>query len=278
VAHLAAPVLAQALGAAPAPEGLGEDRRSEMRYGAHRRQVADLWLPAGDRRDALVVLVHGGGWGPDVDRRDVNALVADLVGDGWPVLNADYRGVGDGGGWTSTFTDVASAVDLAARAADEHGLPADRVALAGHSAGGHLAVWAAARHRLPAGAPGADPLVVPAVVASMAGVLNPTALGGDGGDPNVTALFGGPPGQVDERYALGDPTRLVPLGVPSLVLHGSADETVPPWQSQAFADAAGGAGDEVVAELLEGLGHADALDPSGETWAWVRGWLGDVLG
>ena len=124
--------------------------------------------------------MHGGGWDAATDRSDVDALVADLVGGGWPVLNTDYRGNGDGGGWTGTFTDLATAVDTAADAAAQHALPLERVCLVGHSAGGHLALWAAARRGLPAGAPGAGPRVVPAVAASMSGRPAPHRAGGRG--------------------------------------------------------------------------------------------------
>ncbi|MCI2238838.1 alpha/beta fold hydrolase [Paenibacillus sp. TRM 82003] len=260
------------------PAGLDTAQRTEHRYGDHARQVADLWLPVGTRRDALVVLVHGGGWGAAVDRRDVNATVADLVGRGWPVLNTDYRGVGDGGGWPGTFTDVATAVDTAADVAAEQDLPAGRVLVLGHSAGAHLAVWAAARHRLPAGAPGAGPRVVPAAACSTSGALHPTTLGVEGGDPNCTAVFGGTPAEVDDRYAVGDPTRLVALGMPLLVVHGTADGTVPVSQSQEFADAAAAAGDEVRLELPEGVGHLDPLAVDGVVWPLVRGWVESVLG
>ncbi|NAZ76775.1 alpha/beta fold hydrolase [Kineococcus sp. T13] len=260
------------------PPGLQESQRDEYRFGDHPRQVSDLWLPAGERREAIVVLVHGGGWDAGTDRRDLNALVADLVQRGWPVLNVDYRGNGDGGGWPGTFTDLATAVDMAAEAAAEHGLPLERTAVVGHSAGGHLAVWAAARHTLAAGEPGAGPRVVPVATAAMAGVLHPTALGEDGGDPNVQLLFGGPPSAVDERYAVGDPTRRVPLGMPLLVLHGTADDTVPPSQAQEFAQAAQAAGDRVDLRLLEGVSHGDPKEPEGATFPQVREWLESVLG
>ena len=260
------------------PAGLDASQRTEYRFGDHHRQVSDLWLPVGGHRDAIVVVVHGGGWDAATDRRNLNDLVADLVGDGWPVLNADYRGNGDGGGWTGTFTDVATAVDMAAEAADQQSLPADRVCFVGHSAGGHLAMWAAARRGLPAGAPGADPRVVPACAASMAGVLHPTPLGFEGGDVNVTTLFGGTPSEVDDRYAIGDPTRRAPYGFPLFVAHGTADLTVPSSQAEAFAGAATGAGDAVELHLLDGVPHEDPQDPDGRTFPLFRTWLEATLG
>jgi len=194
------------------------------------------------------------------------------------VLNTDYRGVGEGGGWTGTFTDVATAVDMAAEAAAEHSLPLDRVLVLGHSAGGHLAMWAAARRNLPDGAPGAGPRVVPAFAGSMSGVLHPSALGRPEGDPNVVAVFGGPVAEVDQHYALGDPTRLVRVGVPLFVIHGTADDTVPPSQSQEFADAATAAGDTVTFQLFEGGTHVDPLYVGEDMWGTARGWIESSLG
>ncbi|MGI4896427.1 MAG: alpha/beta hydrolase family protein [Janthinobacterium lividum] len=258
------------------PADLSTSQRSEYRYGEHPRQVSDLWLPRGERREAIVVFVHGGGYDAGTDRRDVIVNVADLVADGWPVLNVDYRGNGDGGGWDATFTDVATAVDQAAEAAERWGLAADRVAIVGHSAGGHLALWAAARHTLAAGDPGAGPRVVPAVAASMAGVLHPTALAFT--DDNVRTVFGGTPAEVDDRYAIGDPARRVPLGMQLLVVHGTGDDTVPFSQAQEFTDAARAAGDSVDLQLLDGVSHVDPLDPDGQSWPLVKRFLENSLG
>lgn len=260
------------------PDGLVESQRTEYRFGDAARQVSDLWLPTGDRREGLVVLVHGGGYQAGTDRRDLNNHVSDLVGRGWPVLNADYRGVGDGGGWTGTFTDVGTAVDMAAEAAAQYSLPLDKVLVMGHSAGGHLAMWAAARRNLPAGAPGADPRVVPAFAGSMSGVLHPSALGTPEGDQNVVAVFGGTVTDVDQHYALGDPTRLVPLRIPVFAIHGTADDTVPPSQSQEFADAATAAGDTVTFQLFEGATHVDPLYVGEAMWGTARSWIESSLG
>lgn len=260
------------------PDGLTEAQRTEYRFGDAARQVSDLWLPAGDRREGLVVLVHGGGYQAGTDRRDLNNHVSDLVGRGWPVLNADYRGVGEGGGWTGTFTDVGTAVDMAAEAAAQYSLPLEKVLVMGHSAGGHLAMWSAARRNLPSGAPGSDPRVVPAFAGSMSGVLHPSALGTPEGDQNVVAVFGGTVADVDQHYALGDPTRLVPLRIPVFAIHGTADDTVPPSQSQEFADAATAAGDAVTFQLFEGGTHVDPLYIGEAMWGTARAWIESSLG
>ena len=258
------------------PEGLQESQRTPYRYGDHPRQVSDLWLPAGERRPGLVALVHGGAWRAGTDRSDVDRILADLVTHGWAVLNCDYRGVDGGGGWDATFTDVATALDQAAGAATAQGVDASRTLVLGHSAGGHLAVWAAARHRLPAGAPGSAPRVVPVFAASMSGVLHPTTLAAT--DPNVVNVFGGTPAEVDDRYAVGDPSRLAPLGMPIFVLHGTADETVPYAQAQEFSDLAVAAGDRVDLQLFEGGRHGDPLEPDGPMWGLARAWIESSLG
>lgn len=258
------------------PNGLSSTQRTVYRYGDHYRQVSDLWLPTGERRDAFVVVVHGGGWEPGFDRRDINDVVGDLVTRGYPVLNVDYRGYGDGGGWPTTFTDTATAVDLATVAATQFSLPLDRVCLVGHSAGGHLAMWAAARPGLPSGAPGADPKVRPALAASLSGVLHPSVAYGE--DANVAGLFGGAPADVDDRFALGDPSRRAPYGIPLWAGAGTADEVVPYSQTQFFVDAVTAAGDTVEEQLVPGANHVAGKDPGGPIVPLFRTWLESRLG
>jgi len=124
-----------------------------LRYGTHPDQVVDLTYPEGVTRPPLVVLLHGGFWRVAYDRVHVRVVADALTAQGFAVANVEYRRVGGGGGWPSTFTDVADAVDAVQLAlADRVDLGA--VAYVGHSAGGHLALWAAVRDRLPADAPG----------------------------------------------------------------------------------------------------------------------------
>ena len=80
-----------------------------------------------------------------------------------------------------------------------------------------------------------------------------------------------------DRYLVGDPTGLVPLGIPLYVTHGSEDDVVDVSQSRSFAEAARAAGDDVVLEIVEGDDHGDPLDPSSATWQRTLAWLGARL-
>ena len=125
------------------------------RYGAHPAQFGELWLPDGARRNGAppgtVVIIHGGFWRARYDLRLGRPLAADLAARGYAAWNLEYRRALAGGGWPGTFEDVAAGIDLLAT------LPVDTTAViaVGHSAGGHLAAWAAGRAKLPPGAPGA---------------------------------------------------------------------------------------------------------------------------
>jgi len=215
-----------------------------LRYGSHASQLAELFEPAGEPRGS-VVLVHGGFWRAAYDRHLMDELCRDLAGRGWSTWNLEYRRLGDGGGWPATFEDVETAIAA---------IDAPAVAI-GHSAGGHLALWAAARG-----------LVTHAV--SQAGVT----------DLAEAARLGLSRGIVDEllapeAYALASPIELLPLGVPQLLVHGDDDDTVPVALSRAYHAAAVAAGDRVDLVTLPGVGHYEHLDPSSAAWRAVIDWL-----
>lgn len=263
------------------PETGGGDGGLELRYGQAGLQVAELSTPdapVGGAALPVVVLVHGGFWRPGFDRSLMDPLAESVVAEGWAAWNLDYRPVGVDGGWPTTFTDVAAGIDHLSRVADDHALDLDRVAVVGHSAGGTLALWSAARVGLPADAPGAGPRVRPAAVVSLAGVAD-LAVGSQQrvGQGAVDDLMGGSATDDGEAYGLASPIERLPLGVPTLLVHGEDDPLVPVEQSRLYADRAREAGDEVRADLLAGVDHFDVIDPRSDAWTDALGWLGDHL-
>jgi len=179
--------------------------------------------------------------------------------------------VGAGGGWPQTFADVAAGVD----ALEELDAPLDlsRVTAVGHSAGGQLAFWAAARPTLPAGAPGADPRVRIHAAVSQAGVLDLTLAAGLMPSSTPTRALLGDPSEHFERYVLASPRERLPLGIPQLVLHGDRDDTVSMRIATSYAAAARNAGDPCELVVLSHTGHFEHIDPGAEAWHIARDWL-----
>lgn len=220
-------------------------------YGDLPDQVGDLFVPVPASGPLpVVVLVHGGFWREKYRRDTLTPLAHDLVRRGTAVWNVEYRRVGpSGGGWPETADDVLAAFDALPR------LPAsldlDRVTVVGHSAGGHLALWLAAQRPL-------------AGVVSLAGVADLQAAEKDrlGSDAVRAFLHGGR--ATDHPSA--DPARLLPTGVPALLVHGDEDANVPLDQSERYLAAATDAGDRCSLLRLPGADHFVVIDPASDAW------------
>ena len=262
-------------GASPGARGGAEDEGvTTYRYGDHPAQLAELTLPSGTGTVPVVVVVHGGFWRDAYGLELGRPLATDLVARGWAALNVEYRRVGSsksagGGGWPTTCLDVAAAVDALAvdgqRIAGGR-LDLSRVVALGHSAGGHLAGWLASRGRQDVGAPGAGPQVTLSGAVLQAGVVD--LVGGaeaDLGQGAVQAFMGGGPDDLSDAYAQASPTARVPLGVPTICVHGTEDTTVPISQSQTFVAAAQQAGDSSELRSFDG-DHMDVVDTSTQAW------------
>jgi len=231
----------------------------KVSYGEHRSQFCELSLPDGDGPHPVAVLIHGGRWEHFYGRQLMRPQATDLVARGWATWNVEYRRIGGDGGYDATHADVAAAVDRLAGRPEP--LDPSTVVAVGHSSGAQLALWLAAR-----GAP-----ITGAVAQS--GLLDLEALATGAGSKPVLAFLGGDPGEVQDRYARASPARLLPLGVPVLVVHGEEDGTVPAAHAREFAAEARAAGDLCDLVVTPGEDHVAPLRPGSAAWMAVVEWL-----
>lgn len=239
--------------------------RTSVVYGDHADAFADLWVPANaDGPVPVVVLVHGGFWQQQFRLDLMDPLAAAVAGLGFAAWNIEYRRLGGGGGYPETFDDVAAAFDHLAGLDDDR-LDVSRVAAVGHSAGGHLAVWAASRSALDGG-PWSSPAIVPEVTVSLAGVLDLAGCVEQGlGGGSCAELVGGSRSEVPDRVARTSPVELVPSGSRVVAVHGSRDTIVPLEQSRTYVDAAVAAGGDAELVVVDG-DHFDVIDPAHASW------------
>jgi len=210
---------------------------ARITYGPEPLHFGDLRVPAGGESRSLAVVLHGGAWKATYNLIHTGHLCDALRDEGIATWNVEYRRVGDpGGGWPGSLEDVLRAI------AHAHDL-AERLVLVGHSAGGHLALLAASRVHLP--------------VVAIAAVCDPATWDHEA----VPLLLGA------ERPPEASPLRQLPLGVPQILVHGTADDVVPFEQSVRYVEAAGGEADLV---RLDGAGHFEPIDPLSPEWTAVR--------
>ncbi|MFJ3922699.1 alpha/beta hydrolase family protein [Streptomyces sp. NPDC090022] len=253
-------------------------------YGEHPDQVIDFYAPRGERSvpAPLVAVLHGGAWRAPYDRQHITPLADFLARRGFAVANIEYRRGrsvphqgADGpvaGRWPETFDDVAAAMD-ALPALVAGALPqADvrRTVVTGHSAGGHLALWAAARHVLPAGSPWRLPSPPPlrgvVALAPIADFVVAEELGVCGG---ASAQLLGGAAAFTERLPYADPAALLPTGIATAIVHGREDIVVPAPVAESYVAAAAKAGEMVGLTLLDGVGHFPLIDPAADACAVV---------
>jgi acetyl esterase/lipase len=201
----------------------------------------------------VAVVIHGGFWRDRYDCTLMHPLCEDLAARGWAAWNIEYRRLGSGGGVPETLEDVAAAIDFVA---ELDGVDRSRVVTIGHSAGGHLAAWAATRE---------DPRVGVTAVVAQAGVLDVRRAWELGLSDGVAREF--LRGDI-ENAKLASPIERLPLGVPALLTHGGRDEIVPLEISQRFAEASGAT--LIVEPDEDHFGH---LDPGNPLWQAVIKWL-----
>jgi len=245
---------------------------ARIAYGQAPQQFGDLRLPKGAGPDApavpVAIVIHGGYWRSAYGLEHIGHLCAALTRAGVATWSLEYRRIGDpGGGWPATGEDVVRGAEYLRTLAQRHPLDLTRVVAIGHSAGGQLALWLAAQHRIPLRG-----------VVSLAGVSDLRRAGELGLSRGIVAeLLGGTPQEQPERYHQASPIELLPLGVPEWLLHGTKDDVVPIELSRRFQAAAAAAGDDARLIELPDAGHFELIDPRTHAWAQVEAAVLDLL-
>jgi acetyl esterase/lipase len=248
-------------------------------YGSHGEQIADLTIPDGGGPFAVLIMLHGGAFGAAATLERLTPLCTDLATAGLATWNVEYRRLeGTGGGWPRTWQDAAAATDFLTVIADDRGLELDRVAAFGHSAGAPLALWLASRAgKTPSAELGGAPSVAVRAAISASGVSD----FGRAWPSRLKAVFqellGGSSTEAPERYSAISPVELLPIGVPQLLIHGTADSTVPLQYSKDYAATAQRAGDSVRLLAVEGAEHSDVRDVVAPQWPTVRAAILDFV-
>ncbi len=243
-----------------------------MAYGEDPLQFADLRLPAGPGPHPVMILIHGGCWLSQYDIAHIGKLADAFAESGIATWTIEYRRVGNaGGGWPGTFEDIAAAADHLLLVAKDYALDTTRIIAAGHSAGGHLALWLAARSQFAdkANFSSSHAVKIKGVLA-LAPAADLAFLHKEGVCGNVVdKLMGGSPQQFPQRYALGSATELVPIAIPQVIVVGAYDHSWRPVGLR-YYHAAKAANDDV--RLIEApeSGHFEMINPGSSTWPLVR--------
>lgn len=261
--------------ALPANEGV------RYNYGADSLQFGELRLPPGEGPFPVVAIIHGGCWLSAYDLRLMDAMATDFTERGYATWNLEYRRVGDaGGGWPGTFLDIANGIDHLQTLAEAQPLDLEQLVVVGHSAGGHLALWAGSRGGLPRKSPLYTGMPLqPAGVVSLAGIVDLA----DYYDPNsgcggaVDDLIGATPDSIPERYRQTSPVNLPLMNVPRILLTGTEDPIVPTTHVNRYLADRPDLEGLLQAREIRRVGHFEVIAPGSRAWPEVVRAVDDLL-
>lgn len=250
-----------------------------IHYGSSEDQVGDLYLP-GNKNRPVICLFHGGFWKMPYGRDQLDPVARDLVNRGYAVWNLEYRRIGNPtAGWPGTFDDAIHGIEYLSNIADDGiALDLNNVAIVGHSAGGHLALWAGATFQNKRQPRDRNCITIKAVVgeAPVADLKRAHELGT--GNGTIAKLLGATPTERPDLYMQASPINLLPLRIRQLIIHGNSDDAVPVEISRTYAKQAESAGDAVTLLELAAGDHMDFVDPLSEAHSKVCEWLSAVMG
>lgn len=234
---------------------------ARLTYGADPNQFGELRLPKTQGPFPVVMNIHGGYWRAKYDLKHAGHLCAALTAKGIVTWNVEYRRVGNpGGGWPGTFEDLRSAWRYVSQIAQRYNLNAAKMAVVGHSAGGQLALCLA----------GHEPSIKGVV--SLAGVVDlQQAWELHLSDNAVVDFLGGDPSRVPEHYREADPMQLKIPAATQWLIHGAADDSVPPFLSRNYTEQKKKRGENVHYLEISTAGHSDLIDPRSSAWPKVEG-------
>ena len=248
------------------------DIGQRIAYGSELRQFGELRMPAGKGPHPVVIGIHGGYWRSLYDLAHFGHVCSALTAAGFATWNIEYRRTGEpGGGWPGTFQDVGMAADYLRILAPQYDLDLNHTLAVGHSAGGHLALWLAGRHKIATESLiySPNPLTLAGAIA-LAGVVDLRRAWSLGLSNGATGLLlGGSPTDYPERYATGSPYDLLPLGIRQFLFHGTADSDVPLELSERYVRRATAKSDSATLLTLPDIGHFELIDPTSTAWPTV---------
>ena len=243
----------------------------QVNYGDHSEQFGELYLPENTKNHPVIILIHGGCWRAQFGLTQLGQLSKSLTELGFAVWNLEFRRLGNGGGWPTTFEDISLGADKLIDIAEKYSLDLSNVTTMGHSAGGHLALWLAGRHHL-----SKDshlfcdyPLKIHRVI-SLAGIPDL----GAGVIQNICRgacqeLAGGLPSEVPNNYKQASPDKLLPLNTPQWHLVGELDPIVPVNYLKPYIEKAR-QHDDVYFQIIPNIGHFEMVMPDTSAWGFIK--------
>jgi acetyl esterase/lipase len=223
-----------------------------LSYGGSDVQVIDVFEPAASARGSAVMLIHGGCWLSQYDRKYMSHLAKALADIGSTVYNIGYRRVGDeGGGYPGTFDDVRAAFAAVVADAEQKASLGSEITVVGHSAGGHLALWLAST----------DTTIDKAVGLAAISDLSDYARGTGSCQTAAPRLMGGSPDDMTAAYASSDPMLIANPKAEIVLISAEKDVIVPPSHNDGYKVKT-----NARHVVLNGVGHFDLVAPISSVW------------